>query len=86
MFSRCCKLYGFIIYSYGICSLGTLHIKAHGVSTEHLELGLVGAEFNHVLGAEVLGELEKIEEVIDVVAGQDGILCLANRRNCQVFS
>ena len=86
MFSRGRKIYGFIIYSYGVCSLGVLHIKAHGFSAEHLEFGLVGAELNHVLGAEVLGELEKIEEVVDVVACENGVVCLANGRNCQVFS
>ena len=86
MFSRGRKMYGFIIYSYGVCSPSILHIKTHGFSAEHLEFGLVGAELNHVLGAKVLGELEKIEEVVDVVASENCVVCLANGRNCQIFS
>lgn len=86
MLSRGLKVNSFTINNYGVCCFGKFHIKFQVFRAEYLEFSLVGTKFNQVLGAEVLGELKEIKEVDDIVAGEDGIVCLTYCRNCYAFT
>ena len=56
----------------------------HLLGGEHLELGFLRAQLDLVLGAEDLGELEKVEQFVDVIADQSCIVGLPNTGNDEI--
>lgn len=53
----------------------------HLLSGEYLQFSFLSAQLDLVLGAEDLGELKEVEQLVDVITDQCCVISLANTRN-----
>ena len=81
MFSISGKWYLLVINFNGVRGTCILYREVHLLCCRCLEFGFVGTKFNLILPTEDLGEFKKIEELLDIITDQGGVICLADARH-----